>query len=115
MALGIAGSFFIPTRCVGFFYLVSTERLAFRSRELSHFDSDSGGERGAAIDALVGPAKLNGLDAGAYLRHIIALIAEHPVNRDDELLRWVVADFLHAGMAFMQEGKAVSDAAKRLS
>jgi hypothetical protein len=66
---------------VSVFFLTSTGPLPVWSKELPHFDSDSGGERGAAIDTLVGTAKLNGLDAGVYLRHIIAFIAEHPVNR----------------------------------
>ena len=52
-------------------------------------ESVSGGERGAAIYTLVSIAKLNGLDLEAYLRHAIARIAEHPVNRVDELLPWV--------------------------
>jgi hypothetical protein len=85
-----------------FFFLMSTRPLPVRSKELPHVDSDGGGERGAAIDTLVGIAKLNGLDAGAYLRHIIAFIAEHPVNRVDELSRWIVADLLQADAARIQ-------------
>jgi transposase len=53
--------------------------------------SDAGGERAAAIYSLVGSAKLNGLDPEAYLRHVLTLIADHPINRMDELLPWNVA------------------------
>ena len=49
-----------------------------------------GGERAAAIYSLIGTAKLNGLDPEAYLRHVIGRIAEHPVNRVDDLLPWKV-------------------------
>ena len=52
--------------------------------------SDAGGERAAAIYSLVGSAKLIGLDPQAYLRHVIERIADHPVNRIDELLPWRV-------------------------
>lgn len=59
--------------------------------------SDAGGERAAAIYSLVGSAKLQGLDPQAYLRHVIARIAEHPVNRIEELLPWRVD--LHTELA----------------
>ena len=56
--------------------------------------ADSGGERAAAIYSLIGTAKLNGVDPEAYLRFVLARIAEHPVNRVDELTPWRVADQL---------------------
>lgn len=52
--------------------------------------SDAGGERAAALYSLVGSATLNGLDPQAYLRHVLERIAEHPINRIEELLPWHV-------------------------
>ena len=53
--------------------------------------SDQGGERAAAIYSLLGTAKLNGLDPELYLRHVLQRIADHPVNRLDDLLPWNLA------------------------
>jgi transposase len=53
--------------------------------------SNAGGERAAAIYTLIGTAKLNGIDPQAYLRHLLTHIAEHPINRIDELLPWNLA------------------------
>jgi len=37
---------------------------------------------------------MNGLDPQAYLRHVFTYIADHPINRIDELLPWNVAHLL---------------------
>ena len=50
--------------------------------------SDAGGERAAAIYSLLGSAKLNGIDPEAYLTAVLRRIADHPVNRIQELLPW---------------------------
>ena len=47
--------------------------------------SDDGGERAAAIYTLIGTAKLNDLNPEAYLTHVLARIADHLINRIDEL------------------------------
>ena len=48
--------------------------------------SVAGGERAASIYSLVETAKLNGLDPQDYLREVPTRIADHPINRIDELL-----------------------------
>ena len=53
--------------------------------------SDAGGERAAILYGLIGTARLNGLDPEAYLRYVLARVAEHPINRIEELLPWNVA------------------------
>jgi len=47
--------------------------------------SDRGGESAAAIYSLIGTAKLNGIDLESYLRNVLSRIAEHPINRIEEV------------------------------
>jgi transposase len=53
--------------------------------------SDRGGESAAVIYSLIGTAKLNGIDPEGYLRNLLSCIAEHPINRIEELLPWTLA------------------------
>jgi transposase len=50
--------------------------------------SDAGGERAAAIYSLIETCKLNRTDPEAYLRDVLARIADHPINRVADLLPW---------------------------
>lgn len=57
--------------------------------------ADSGGEQAASMYSLIGTCKLGGIDPEAYLRHVLIHIADHPINRVDELLPWLAAASLH--------------------
>jgi hypothetical protein len=50
--------------------------------------SDRGGERAAVIYSLIVTAKMNDIDPQAWLADVLARIAEHPVQKLDELLPW---------------------------
>jgi hypothetical protein len=70
----------------------SIVRVQIESRKNYLFaGSDTGGERAAVIYSLIGSAKLNDLDPEAYLRHVLTCIADHPINRIEELLPWNLA------------------------
>jgi hypothetical protein len=50
--------------------------------------SDRGGQRAGVMYSLIATAKLNDIDPQAWLADILARIAEHPVQKIDELLPW---------------------------
>jgi hypothetical protein len=68
--------------------------VALGRKNFMFLGSDSGGERAAAMYSLIVSAKLNGIDPKAYLRHVLTHIADHQINRIDELLPWNVASQL---------------------
>lgn len=62
--------------------------LAMTRKNYLFAGSDSGGARAAAMYTLTETAKMNGLNPMAYLRDVLARIADHPINRIDALLPW---------------------------
>ena len=59
--------------------------------------SDRGGERAAVMYSLIVTAKMNDIDPQAWLADVLARIAEHPVQKLDELLPWNWRQQLNAG------------------
>ena len=55
------------------------------------FGSDCGGERAAIIYSLIETCKLQNIDPQRYLHYVLARIANHPINRIEELLPWNLA------------------------
>ena len=69
----------------------SIRPLVLGRRNYLFAGSDTGGERAANIYSLVGSALLNAMDPYLYLRHVLERIADHPINRIEELLPWSVS------------------------
>lgn len=68
----------------------SIRPLVLGRRNYLFAGSDAGGERAASLYSLIGTALLNGIEPYAYLKHVLERIAEHRINRIDELLPWNV-------------------------
>jgi len=50
--------------------------------------SELGGKSAAIIYTLIETAKLNGVNTQAWLKWVLERIADHKINRIDELLPW---------------------------
>ena len=59
--------------------------VAIGRRNYLFAGADSGGERAAAIYSLIG-AKMNKVDPEAYLRFVLARIADHAINPVDQFM-----------------------------
>ena len=70
--------------------------IALGRKNYLFMGADSGGQRAASLYSIIGTAKLNGLDPAFYLRIVLAKIAEHPINRIEQLLPWNIAASLKA-------------------
>lgn len=66
----------------------SVKGIALGRKNYMFVGSDRGGERAAAIYSLIETAKLNGVNPQAWLSNVLNRIADHPINRIDELLPW---------------------------
>jgi transposase len=73
----------------------SIRGMGIGRRNYLFFGSDSGGERAAIIYSLVESCKLNHIDPQRYMQYVLERIADHPINRIDELLPWNVANKLN--------------------
>ncbi|MDR5884297.1 IS66 family transposase [Caballeronia sp. LZ032] len=69
--------------------------LVLGSRNYLFAGSDGGGQSAAVIYSLIGTARLNGIEPFAYLRTVFERIADHPINRIDELLPWRLMPAAH--------------------
>jgi len=68
--------------------LFRSQEMALGRKNWLFAGSDNGDERAAGIALLIEMARLKGLDSWAWLTHVLIAIADHPVNRIDDLLPW---------------------------
>ena len=62
--------------------------IALGRKNYLFMGSDRGGRSAAIAYTLIETAKLNGVDPQAWLTDVLSRIADHKVNRIDELLPW---------------------------
>ena len=70
----------------------SIRGMGIGRRNFLFFGSDSGGERAAIIYTLIESCKLGKIDPQRYLQYVIERIADHPIDKIEDLLPWNVAD-----------------------
>jgi len=66
----------------------SVKRIALGRKNYMFVGSDAGGERAAAIYSLIETAKLNDVNPQAWLTGVLTRIADHPINKIEDLLTW---------------------------
>jgi transposase len=62
--------------------------LALGRKNYLFAGSDAGGRRAAILYTLIETCRLNDIDPEAWLSDVVARIADHPINRLDDLLPW---------------------------
>ena len=62
--------------------------IALGRKNYLFMGSDNGGRSAAIACTLIETAKLNGVDPQAWLTNVLSRIADHKINRIDELLPW---------------------------
>ncbi len=66
----------------------SMRAIALGRKNYLFMGSEGGGKSAAIAYTLIETAKLNGVDPQAWLTGVLARIADHKINRIDELLPW---------------------------
>ena len=69
----------------------SMRPIALGRKNYLFMGSERGGKSAAIAYTLIETAKLNGVDPQAWLTDVLARIADHKINRIDELLPWNIA------------------------
>ncbi len=62
--------------------------IAIGRKNYLFMGSDNGGKSAAIAYSLIETAKLNGVDPQAWLTDVLTRIADHKINKVDELLPW---------------------------
>jgi transposase len=50
--------------------------------------SEAGGQRAACLYSIIESCKMNGVEPQAYLTDVLARIADHPIQKINDLLPW---------------------------